>query len=65
MFEVSAKDLGSAFGRILEEFRHRYMTTCIPSDPSKTGWHTIRRVKQHDYKIVLRPGYLQKSVGRR
>jgi VWFA-related protein len=66
LFEVeSSKDLGDTFGRILEEFRQRYLITYIPSGVSNGGWHTVKvRVKQHNYKIMHRPGYMQNSAGR-
>jgi len=66
LFEVeSSKDLGDTFGRILEEFRQRYLITYVPSGVPNSGWHTVKvQVKQHNYKIMHRPGYMQKSAGR-
>jgi Ca-activated chloride channel homolog len=61
----SFKDLGETFGRILEEFRRRYLITYIPQGVPARGWHTVKvRVKQHNYKVMHRPGYMQESAGK-
>ena len=60
----SSKSLGETFGRILEEFRQRYLITYIPQGVPARGWHTVKvRVKQHNYKVMHRPGYMQEFVG--
>jgi Ca-activated chloride channel homolog len=55
----STQNLGAVFLNILEEFRHRYLLTYSPTGVSPGGWHRIQvRVKNHDAKILARPGYL-------
>jgi VWFA-related protein len=56
---ASTIDLSSAFTRVLEEFRQRYLLSYVPRGVSKDGWHTLRvRVRDRGYAVKARPGYL-------
>ena len=56
----SSEDLGDMFARILGEFRQRYLISYIPNGVPNSGWHSVKvRVKQHNYKIIHRVGYMQ------
>ena len=57
----ASENLGGIFARILEEFRQRYLICYIPHGVSSSGWHSVKvRVKQHNYTIMHRMGYMQK-----
>jgi len=52
-----AARLGTTFGRILEEFRQRYLISYSPRGVPRQGWHQLDvRVKGRTVKA--RPGYL-------
>jgi Ca-activated chloride channel homolog len=54
----STDDLTSAFARILEEFRMRYLISYSPQGVSTTGWHRLEvRVKRRGASVKARPGY--------
>ncbi len=56
---ASTRDLGTAFVRILEEFRQRYLVSYTPRGVSKEGWHRLEvRVKGRRLTVRARPGYL-------
>jgi Ca-activated chloride channel family protein len=63
LFEVEAIEyLPSAFLRILDEFRQRYLVTYIPRGVSESGWHQLDvRVKHRSAKVRVRPGYVRNS----
>jgi tetratricopeptide (TPR) repeat protein len=51
-------DLGKAFSGILDEFRHRYLLSFVPTGVSKTGWHELDvRVLNHRAVVKARTGY--------
>jgi VWFA-related protein len=54
----SSGDIGAAFLRILEEFRHRYVINYVPDGVTREGWHTLGvRVAGQDVKVKARAGY--------
>jgi VWFA-related protein len=54
----STKDLGQAFLKILDEYRHRYLLSYAPTGVAKDGWHKLSvRVPGRDVKVKARPGY--------
>jgi VWFA-related protein len=55
----STGDLDRAFGRILEEFRHRYVLSYRPKGVQADGWHQIDvRVRRPGVAVKARTGYL-------
>ncbi len=63
VFAVSStQDLASAFTRILEQFRQRYLVSYTPANVARGGWHALRvGVKPADgrsFTVMARPGYL-------
>lgn len=51
-------DIGAAFLRILEEFRHRYLINYVPAGVARDGWHTLSvRVAGAGLKVKARTGY--------
>jgi len=63
VFAVSStQDLASAFTRILEQFRQRYLVSYTPTNVARGGWHALRvGVKPADgrsFTVKARPGYL-------
>lgn len=60
LFKIgSTKDLGSAFLRVIQEFRRRYLLSYSPSGVTKSGWHRLEvRVKGRKAMVRARPGYL-------
>jgi hypothetical protein len=63
LFEVeSTRDVRAVFGRILEEFRHRYIVSFVPRGVARAGWHTLDvRIKDRKAVVKARPGYLAGS----
>jgi Ca-activated chloride channel homolog len=54
----STKDLSTAFLRILEEFRNRYLVSYSPAGVSKDGWHRLDvRLKGRRGTVKARAGY--------
>jgi VWFA-related protein len=54
----SSTDIGAAFLRILEEFRHRYLINYVPVGVRREGWHTLTvKVAGQDLKVKARTGY--------
>ncbi len=54
----STKDLSTAFAKILDEFRNRYLISYTPRGVSGTGWHRLEvRVRQRGATVKARPGY--------
>ena len=50
--------LGPAFVSILNEFRHRYLLSFVPTGVSGTGWHKLEvRVKGRRATVNARAGY--------
>ena len=51
-------DLDTAFARVLERFRHRYVLSFTPAADSAPGWHRLDvRAKARGAKVTARPGY--------
>jgi VWFA-related protein len=51
-------DLDTAFARVLERFRHRYVLSFTPAPDSAPAWHRLEvRVKPRGVKVTARPGY--------
>jgi hypothetical protein len=59
LFEIeTTKDLGQAFLKVLDEYRHRYLLSYTPSGAAKVGWHKLSvRVPGREVKVKARPGY--------
>lgn len=54
----STRDLAATFGRILEEFRMRYLVSYSPQGVAPGGWHRLEvRVRQRGLTVKARPGY--------
>jgi Ca-activated chloride channel family protein len=54
----STADMPAAFGRILEEFRQRYLLSYSPTGVERPGWHRIEvRVKGRRVEVKARQGY--------
>jgi VWFA-related protein len=50
--------LASAFGGLLEAFRHRYLLSYVPKGVASDGWHDlVVRVKNRRVDVRARPGY--------
>jgi VWFA-related protein len=55
----STRDLSTTFGRILEEFRQRYLISYSPEGVTSSGWHSLQvRVNGRNLTVRARPGYL-------
>jgi Ca-activated chloride channel homolog len=65
VFDVdSTKNLSTAFEKILEEFRHRYLVSYSPENVPRGGWHRLEvRVKNRGVRIQARPGYMRGDAG--
>ena len=51
-------DLDTAFARVLERFRHRYVLSFTPSADEKGEWHRLDvRVRQRGVTVQSRRGY--------
>jgi VWFA-related protein len=51
-------DLDTAFARVLERFRHRYVLSFTPATDAAPGWHRLDvRAKARGAKVTARPGY--------
>jgi Ca-activated chloride channel homolog len=51
-------DLDTAFARVLDRFRHRYVLSFTPASDSAPGWHRLEvRVKPRGVKVTARAGY--------
>jgi Ca-activated chloride channel homolog len=63
LFQIgSSRDLAVVFGRILEEFRQRYLLTYVPRGVAGSGWHRLDvRVKTRSAKIRARAGYMRST----
>jgi len=59
MFAVeSTNDLTTAFSKILEEFRMRYLVSYSPEGVAPGGWHRLQvRVRNRGASVQARPGY--------
>jgi len=58
-FDVGASgNLDAAFARILDEFRHSYLLSYVPSGVPPTGWHTVSVRVNGGGDVRTRPGYL-------
>jgi VWFA-related protein len=56
----SALDVGPAFSKVLEEFRHRYLLSYTPTGVEGAGWHELKvRVRRSGVSVKARPGYLR------
>lgn len=64
LFHVTSRDLEAAFGKVLEEFRQRYLLSyTLPTSPSP-GWHSIDvRLKKRGHNVKARSGYLVGPAG--
>jgi VWFA-related protein len=58
-FEITSTDaVRTAFVRILDEFRQRYLVSFSPANVPASGWHPLTvRVKNHKVDIKARAGY--------
>jgi VWFA-related protein len=55
------EEIESAFARVLEEFRQRYVLSYTPQGVTKTGWHEIGvRLKSRKGSVTARRGYFAK-----
>jgi VWFA-related protein len=55
----STRDLGTAFVRILDEFRQRYLVNYSPRGVPPGGWHELKvRVKGRRVSVKARAGYV-------
>lgn len=61
LFEIASPlEIGTAFKKVLEEFRHRYLLSYTPTGVQGSGWHKLKvRVKQQGTTVKARPGYLR------
>jgi len=61
LFSVeSTRDLSSVFGKILEEFRNRYLISYSPQGVTTEGWHRLDvRVRTRGAAVKARPGYFR------
>ena len=58
MLEVDSASLPTAFIRVLNEFRQRYVLSYTLATAPATGWHRLDvRVKQRDLTVKTRAGY--------
>lgn len=54
----SSTEVDSAFIRVLNVFRHRYVLSYVPEGVPRGGWHRLQvRVKQRGIDVKARPGY--------
>jgi Ca-activated chloride channel family protein len=59
----STRDLGSAFVRLLQEFRQRYLLNYVPRGVSSEGWHELRvTVKRRRATVSARAGYAASAI---
>lgn len=60
LFEIeSTSELDTAFAKVLDQFRHRYLLSYTPRGVKRGGWHRLQvRVKQGGATVRARPGYL-------
>jgi VWFA-related protein len=58
LLEVDSASLSTAFTRVLNEFRQRYVLSYTLSSAPAAGWHRLDvRVKQRDLTVKTRAGY--------
>jgi VWFA-related protein len=58
-FDVGGSgSLEAAFARILDQFRHSYVLSYVPSGVTQSGWHTISVRVKGGGDVRTRPGYL-------
>ena len=63
LLEVDSASLATAFTRVLNEFRQRYVLSYTLPGTAAEGWHRIEvRVKKRNAVVKARPGY---RIGRR
>jgi VWFA-related protein len=63
LLEVDSASLATAFTRVLNEFRQRYVLSYTLPGTAAEGWHRIEvRVKKRNALVKTRPGY---RIGRR
>ena len=52
------RDIGAAFGRVLDEFNSRYVLTYTPAGVTGQGWHRIDlKLKRKKGTVTARRGY--------
>jgi hypothetical protein len=52
-------NLTEPFGRILAQYRQRYLITYTPSDTTTPGWHRLEvRLRNRPGRVVAREGYV-------
>jgi hypothetical protein len=62
VFDGSSTKLETAFTRVLDEFRQRYLLTFSPATDSAPGWHHLDvRVKRRGVTVKARAGYFVPS----
>jgi hypothetical protein len=55
----TTRNLRSAFVRVLEEFRNRYLVSYSPKGVPARGWHRVDvRIKGRRVSVKTRPGYM-------
>jgi VWFA-related protein len=59
LFEIeSTHDLDSAFAKVFDEFRHRYVVSYSPRAVAAGGWHSLQvKVKRPRTNVKARSGY--------
>jgi Ca-activated chloride channel family protein len=58
LLEVDSASLSTAFTRVLNEFRQRYVLSYTLSSAPSDGWHRLDvRVRNRDLTVKARPGY--------
>jgi VWFA-related protein len=54
------RDIGAAFGRVLDEFNSRYVLSYTPAGVAAPGWHRIElKLKRKKGTITARRGYFE------
>jgi Ca-activated chloride channel family protein len=57
-YAESTEHLAKTFLRILDEFRHRYVLTYVPTGVDRRGWHDLDiRLKDRRGRVTARRGY--------
>ena len=57
---TSTANAGTTFGRILDEFRQRYLVAYSPTNVPGSGWHPLTvRVKNRKVDVRARSGYVR------
>jgi VWFA-related protein len=58
IYAENDRDVGDAFGRVLQEFNSRYVLGYAPTGPSTSGWHRVDvRLRNRKGTVLARRGY--------